>query len=216
MQFEVRDIEIEVSEEYALCRHSSIVYDWGKVYTNPSDVLYGLVVRVLLGFGRDAFHKEKAMRITDLRWMMVAPVLLSFAAHANGECSNATLSGKYTFTITGQILAPAPAAGPVAGVALTDFFGDGALRQVDHVVHNGVLPLEAWRPGTGSYHVNDDCTGWMILTAEPTNPADNSPQLKLYIVVSEDGHEVRTVVSGSPTVPVFTADITSIGVRSDF
>lgn len=156
------------------------------------------------------------MKVTDLRWIMVAPVLLSFAAHANGECSNATLSGKYDFTITGQILAPAPAAGPVAGVALTEFFGDGGFRQVDHVVHNGVVPIEAWRPGTGSYHVNGDCTGWMILTPEPTNPADNSPELKLYIVVSENGNEVRTVVSGSPTVLAFTADITSIGVRSEF
>ena len=156
------------------------------------------------------------MKIPDLRWMMVAPVLLSFAAHANAECSNATLSGKYAFTITGQILAPAPAAGPVAGVALTEFFGDGGLRQVDHVVHNGVLPIEAWRPGTGSYSINPNCTGWMTITAEPTNPADNSPELKLYIVVSQDGREIRTVVSGSPTVPAFTAAITSIGVRSEW
>jgi hypothetical protein len=161
-------------------------------------------------------HKEKAMRITDLKWMMVAPVLLSIAAHANGACSNATLSGKYAFTITGQILAPALAAGPVAGVALTDFFGNGVLRQVDHVTHNGVLPVEAWRPATGSYSINPNCTGWMILTPEPTDPVDNSPELKIYIVVSEDGHEIRAVVSGSPTVPPFTAAITSIGVRSEW
>jgi hypothetical protein len=161
-------------------------------------------------------HKEKPMRIKDLRWMMVAPVLLSFAAHANGDCSNATLSGNYVFTITGQILAPAPAAGLVSGVAMTEFFGDGVLKQVDHVVHNGVLPIEAWRPGSGKYSINPNCTGWMTLTAEPTNPADNSPALKLYIVVSEDGREIRTVVSGSPTVPPFTAAITSIGVRSEW
>jgi hypothetical protein len=82
-------------------------------------------------------------------------------AHAAepATCSNATLNGDYAFTITGQILAPAPAAGPVVGVALSHFDGVGTRTQTDHVVHNGVTPVEEWRPGKGPYLVNANCTG---------------------------------------------------------
>ena len=135
-------------------------------------------------------------------------------AHATEHsCSNATLHGNYTFTITGQILTPAPAAGVVSGVALTTFNGDGTLTQVDHVLHQGVAPIEEWRPGNGSYQLNPDCTGWMTIVPSPTIPADNSPSLKLEIVVAKDGSEIHTVVTSSPSLPPFTAAITSIGVR---
>jgi len=144
-----------------------------------------------------------------------------FAAYAflaphdstHAQCSNATLHGRYAFTITGQILTPAPAAGPVSGVAMTVFDGQEAFTQVDHVLHNGQPPQEEWRPGSGSYHVNSDCTGYMILTPQPTVPADASPELRLEIVVGDDGNEIRTAVSGSPTVPSFTSTIISIATR---
>jgi hypothetical protein len=55
----------------------------------------------------------------------------------------------------------------------------------------------------------------MTIDAQPTVAADASPELKLYIVVAKDGSEIHTVVSGSPTVPPFTASITSVGVRTD-
>ena len=153
------------------------------------------------------------MKITTMRLMLMLPALLLAAGQARGACSNDTLHGRYAFTITGQILAPVPAAGPVSGVAITDFDGAGGLTQQDHLLHNGVLPVEDWRPGTGTYSINADCTGWMTINPQPTVPADGSPDLKLYIVVAEDGHEIRTVVSGSPTVPPFSASITSIGIR---
>jgi hypothetical protein len=136
-------------------------------------------------------------------------------AHASdpGPCSNETLRGDYAFTITGQILAPPPAAGLVAGVAWTHFDGHGNMKQVDHVIHNGVAPVEEWRPGSGPYQVNPDCTGYFTISPMPTDPADGSPELKLFFVLANDGHEIRTVVSGSPSVPPFTAEITSIGTR---
>ncbi len=132
-------------------------------------------------------------------------------AHAADTCSNATLNGNYAFTITGQILAPPPAAGPVAGVALTHFDGNGNMKQVDHVVHNGVTPVEAWRPGTGPYQVYPDCTGWFTISPKPTDPADGGPELLLFFVIGDNGHQIRTIVSGSPEVPAFTDSITSIG-----
>ncbi len=86
------------------------------------------------------------------------------AATENLGCSLATVIGSYAFQITGQILAPAPAAGSVAGVALTVFDGYGNLTQVDNVVHNGVVPIEDWRPAVGTYTVNSNCTGTFTFT----------------------------------------------------
>ncbi len=142
-----------------------------------------------------------------------AAALLAAGQCAPAQCSDATLSGPYAFTITGQILTPAPAAGPVSGVAMTEFYGDGTFTQVDHVLHNGLPPQEEWRPGSGTYHLNSDCTGYMILTSMPTVPADASPELRLEIVVSDNGNEIRSAVSGSPTVSAFTSTITSTATR---
>jgi hypothetical protein len=141
---------------------------------------------------------------------------LAFAQNAVTDaygCSNATLHGSYAFQVTGQILAPAVVAGPVSGVALTVFDGNGNLSQVDNVVHNGAAPIEDWRPATGTYTVNANCTGIFTFTPMPTVPQDASPPLKLYFVVTRDGTEIRTAVSGSPSSSAFMAAITSIGIR---
>ncbi len=135
------------------------------------------------------------------------------AATENLGCSLATVIGSYAFQITGQILAPAPAAGSVAGVALTVFDGYGNLTQVDNVVHNGVVPIEDWRPAVGTYTVNSNCTGTFTFTPQPTNPADGGPALMVHFVVTRDGSKIQTTVTGSPNTPPFVAVITSIGVR---
>ena len=153
------------------------------------------------------------MEFRDVIRMFAAASLGLTVCYANGACSNATLRGNYAFAITGQIIAPAPAAGLVSGVARTYFDGTGNLQQVDHVVHNGVPPQEDWRPGSGTYSINADCTGWMTITPQPTNPADNGAELKLYIVVTENGRKIQTVVSSSPSTPTFAANITSSAVR---
>jgi hypothetical protein len=114
------------------------------------------------------------------------------AATENLACSNATLIGTYAFQITGQILAPAPVAGPVAGGTLTVFDGFGNLTQVDNVVHNGVVPAEDWRPAVGTYTVNTNCTGTVTFTPQPTNPADAGPALTVHFVVSQSGAQIVT------------------------
>lgn len=155
----------------------------------------------------------KFLTTRTLGLTFIASAFLAASPCVLAQCSNATLRGHYAFTVTGQILAPPPAAGPITGVAMTEFDGKGSFTQVDHVVHNGVPPQEEWRPGSGTYHVNPDCTGTMTITQHPTIPADGSPELELYIVVGDNGNEIRTVVSGSPTVPPFAAAITSIGTK---
>lgn len=156
------------------------------------------------------------MKFSILRLLALVFIASAFLAAGHcvfAQCSDATLHGQYAFTITGQILAPPPAAGPITGVSMTEFDGEGNFTQVDHVLHNGVPPQEEWRPGSGPYHVNPDCTGFMIITQMPTIPADATPELRLEIVVGDDGKLIHTVVNGSPTVPVLATAITSTGTR---
>lgn len=156
--------------------------------------------------------------MTFTRSACIGAVLAAATAFCAGQssipCTNATLQGNYAFTVTGQILAPAGAAGMVAGVTMTHFDANGNFTQVDHVVHAGIPPVEEWRPGHGTYHVNPDCTGYMVLYADPNEPADASPPLRLEIVVTQDGNLIRTVVSGSPASSAFEAAITSTGTRA--
>jgi hypothetical protein len=141
-------------------------------------------------------HKTISKNILKAAAFMAASTVL---AAAPPPCGLASLQGNYGFTITGQILS-GPTAGLVSGVALTTFSGDGTLTQVDHVLHNGVIPPEAWRNATGSYTLNSNCTGTMQLVF-----TDGSPTLNLYIVLDALRWEIRTVVDGNA--------ITSIGTK---
>jgi hypothetical protein len=102
------------------------------------------------------------------------------------ECTDSTIRGTYAFTIHGQILTPG---GPllVDGIAETTFDGDGELTQVDTVAVNGHIE-GVWRPSTGTYTVNANCTGTisLITTGQPT--------LHLAILVSHSGDLIHDVV----------------------
>jgi hypothetical protein len=110
-------------------------------------------------------------------------------------CSNRTLRGDYGFTISGTIFPPSPAPSfLVRGVAMTRFDGRGNLSQVDFATRNGVPFGSDWRPATGSYDLNADCTG----TAE-INPNDGSPTLHLRMVVVDGGRQIFNTVEGNAT-----------------
>jgi hypothetical protein len=110
-------------------------------------------------------------------------------SHASDVCSNRTLSGDYAFRIDGTVFAPALAL--VRGVAMTHFDGHGGLTQMDYATVNG-RPLSAdWRPATGTYAVNSDCTG----TAEINGAG--APPLRLRLVVTRQGKEIYTLVEGN-------------------
>jgi hypothetical protein len=122
-------------------------------------------------------------------------VVLGFSLLAQAErpipCSNASLRGDYSFSISGDIQPPADPAIEVHGVALTHFDGQGNIVNTDHLVRNGTPPPVDWRPGTGSYVVHENCTGEAHFNNE------GSPTLDLYFVIAESGHEIRAVVSDS-------------------
>ena len=152
------------------------------------------------------------MKFSILRLLALAFVASAFLAASQcvlAQCSNATLRGHYAFTITGQILAPPPAAGLITGVAMTEFDGKGNFTQVDHAVHNGVPPQEDWRPGSGPYHVNPDCTGTMTITQHPTIPADASREIGIGTVIG-----VMTLIVVSSRAPRSTSAWCSIMAHS--
>jgi hypothetical protein len=114
------------------------------------------------------------------------------------RCSDRTLRGTYGFAIDGQILS-GPLAGVLRGLAMTHFDGQGNLEQEDFATINGVPRWTGWRPVTGTYEVNEDCTGTAVLY-----PSDGSPTLHLRLIVAERGREIRTVVEGNATGSVGT------------
>jgi hypothetical protein len=109
------------------------------------------------------------------------------------RCSNHTLNGRYGLTIEGLLAIPGPGI-QVRGVVLQDYDGNGHFTQVDHVVVDGMPPTEAWRPGSGTYHVRADCTGKATINIPSSQ---QQPPLVVYFVVTNDGKEIRQVVEGN-------------------
>ncbi len=144
---------------------------------------------------------------------------LTAQAHDRGDaCSRATLRGAYSFTISGQILG-GPAPGPVNGVAVTTFDGEGTLSQTDFVVKSGAPagPANAFRSGEkGNYTVNADCTGTFTVDFPDAVPAQ---QLVLMFVVSDHGRRISTVVAalyvgpGIATLTPTPAQISSVATK---
>lgn len=152
---------------------------------------------------------------------IVALLVLSVAVRAGDKevCSLATLHGDYGFTISGQILG-GPAPGPVNGVALTTFDGQGGLTQTDFAVKNGAPagPANAFRTNeTGTYSVNSDCTGTATINFPDTTPTQ---QIVLMFVIVNHGRGIRTVVAAlyvgpgiasmTPTPAQITSEATKI------
>jgi len=122
----------------------------------------------------------------------------------DGACSNRTLQGDYGFAVEGLIL-PAPGVSiPVRGLHVTHFDGKGNLTQVDSILLNGD-PISDWTPVTGTYHVDANCTGTMLL-----HPS-NGGFVNLRIVVVRNGKEIHAVVWPPFDGPART--VTSVGVK---
>jgi len=102
-------------------------------------------------------------------------------------CSNHTIQGSYAFTIHGTIFLPNNATIQIDGIALQFFDGKGNFKQVDAVADNGLL-MPGWRPGTGSYSVNPDCTGTQTLSVPGMG------DLHLQMIVAQGGNTIHQVV----------------------
>jgi len=127
--------------------------------------------------------------------MMIVYVVLALGASAAAQlaaggggqsrpCSNRTLSGDYGTLIEGTLLAPN---WPLRTLAMIHFDGRGNMTSVDHVVLNGMPPEEEWRPNSGTYIVNPDCTASAVF----------SGPIPVHFVVVKNGKEFRGVVDGN-------------------
>ena len=141
--------------------------------------------------------------------LAIIGAFLASSAFANaqsddGACSNRTLQGDYGFSVEGLIL-PAPGVSiPIRGVHMTHFDGKGNLTQVDSLLVNGD-PISDWTPVTGTYHVDANCTGTILL-----HPSYGG-FVNLRIVVVRNGKEIHTVVWPPFDGPART--VTSVGIK---
>ena len=129
--------------------------------------------------------------------MVVGGILASgssaLAQSNNGPCSNATLSGDYAGRFAGTILATASdPETQVTGVTLTHYEGNGSFTSVEHVVFSGFPPPPGgeWTPASGTYTVNEDCTGSSVTHSANTPPAG----LPQHFVVVDNGNKIQSVV----------------------
>jgi hypothetical protein len=110
----------------------------------------------------------------------------TLTAHASA-CSNQTIQGSYAFTLHGTVFLPNGATLLIDGVAKATYDGKGNFTQLDAVADNGNL-VAGWRPGTGTYSVNPDCTGTQTIVVE------GLPDLHLQFIVAQGGNTIHQVV----------------------
>jgi hypothetical protein len=136
----------------------------------------------------------------------IALSVLSGVAWAGGiddyGCSNATLKGEYAF----GVLTVASATGPGVVGGIKVFDGRGNLTQRDYIGNS--VPAEFAPPGQeqGTYIVNPDCTGSMVINLNAPVPTGSTGVIKILFVLSNGGRHVHEVVSeftppGSTTGP---------------
>jgi hypothetical protein len=124
-----------------------------------------------------------------------SPFLLALAlivwsplmSHASA-CNNSTIRGSYAFTIHGTIILPDGSTLLIDGIDKITFDGSGNLKQVDAVATNGIL-APGWRPGTGIYSVNPDCTGTQTIVIPGMS------DLHLQFIVAQSGNTIHQVVT---------------------
>lgn len=120
--------------------------------------------------------------VKTLNIAAVAVLALSIASSAkadNKACSNATLKGTFAHTASGFEIAPAAIAGPLVGVGIDTFDGNGGVTTTATLSVNGqIVPLTA----KGTYQVNPDCSGTYVL-----------PGTTLSIVIVNSGNEIHAI-----------------------
>ena len=103
-------------------------------------------------------------------------------------CTLKTLNGVYVFTATGYNITPS---GPIpkAIVEVIDFNGDGMLAVPAATVSiNGVISRTI--DGSGTYTVDEDCTGTITFTPGPG----------FDIFIAPNGKELYMIQTGAPAV----------------
>src|SRR6516164_11195459 len=125
---------------------------------------------------------------------------LSGAAWAGGGddfgCSNATLKGLYAFGVTDYTPPGLPNGPPSVVNGIKVFDGEGNLKQRDYQGNNNAGP-DFSPPGreTGTYAVNSDCTGSMVINLNAPVTSGSTGVINIMFVISDGGRHIHEVVS---------------------
>lgn len=114
----------------------------------------------------------------------------------NFKCSNETLEGRYATKGDGVVPSgppPAPMV-PFATVSIMTLDGSGILTNAVTTSTNGVISSSI---NSGTYTVNDDCTGKMTILI-PAPPF----QLNFDLVIAEKGNEFYSIATTPSVVTV--------------
>ena len=133
----------------------------------------------------------------------IALPALSGAAWAGGSddfgCSNATLKGEYAYGVTAYTPPGLPDGPPhvVAGIKIFD--GRGNMTPRDYVGDSlRTIGQTDFSTGeTGTYTVNTDCTGSMVINQNVPHvpPGTSSGVLEIRFVISDGGRHIHEVVA---------------------
>ena len=121
----------------------------------------------------------------------VAALALGLAPMAKAqrkECSVATLEGSFVRRDAGFVLTPPGVAGPLAGVSLVTFNGNGAFTSAGFASLNGNVSEST---ATGTYTVNSNCTGTY------TSQSSTGRTGIAFFVIADNGNEIHIL----PTNP---------------
>jgi hypothetical protein len=128
-----------------------------------------------------------------------------------GQCSNATLKGRYATIISG-VRSFGGVTENFVGISLRNFDGNGNFIEEFASFHGAITGVQTGTapqpPGTpsGTYHVNQDCTGTSSLFP-PQNlpPGVEIPSIVSSFVIVDNGKEIREIVM-SPTSNIVIAN----------
>jgi hypothetical protein len=123
--------------------------------------------------------------------------LLAGAEKEGRGCSVATLRGDYGFAVAGIRPSGPPPAPPeqMIGVVLRTFDGQGNLTGTENI-HGSISGLVPDRQVTGTYTVNENCSGTMNLTAP------GIPPIEMRFVIVNKGKEIKAAVMSPANVMV--------------
>jgi hypothetical protein len=145
-----------------------------------------------LGVKLAASPTEKSGGTMRSRILFAPMTLVLFGSQSStaraSACSNSTIRGSYAFTIRETLFLPNGSTVVVDGIDRVRFDGKGNFTQVDAVAMNGILDAPGWRPGTGTYSVNSDCTGTHTIMVR------GLADLHLQFIVVQSGNTIHQVV----------------------
>src|SRR4051812_42227052 len=104
------------------------------------------------------------------------------------------MKGTWGSTIEGTILGPNL---QFRGLALGYFDGNGHMTQVDYIVFDGTPPAQEWTPGSGTYTVNPNCTGSVLINS-PSNPVP----VPVHFIIVENGRKFIQVVDANAVTAI--------------